>query len=143
MEGMMHFLGRGSGDIVVWPFLVLTNVVSSVLKHGPGSSIVVARLRFVYCCSRRETDLPVAFFWVWGGVLIRAFFSHSVETRSRSIYSWTGWSRLYERWRSVGLLSCKTLLWFENSGERPIKAGDSWFHSKWLWGQPDWRLVAG
>lgn len=33
-----------------------TRVVLSVLKHGPGSSIVVARIRSVSLCIRREAD---------------------------------------------------------------------------------------
>ena len=54
-----------------------------------------------YLCSRRETDMIATF--CEGQGLNRAW-NHSIETRSRSIYSWAGWSRSYERWRFVELI---------------------------------------
>ena len=61
-----------------------TRVVLSVLKHGPGSSIVVARIRS-FCFVFVGKPIPRSIFCVWGEVLIGPLVTALKPEAGRSI----------------------------------------------------------
>jgi len=110
-------------------------VPSPVLKHGPRSQTDTQGRR--YCCqyfSRTERD---QFFWRAHNTNAQrrpapCGLSSSVPVWTRKVvnYAWTRWSPGKPRWRSVAMLTCKSLAWFGYRSERLIEPPSSWFMSK-------------
>ena len=108
-----------------------------VLKHGP-RSLSIAR---VFECWKLECVMKVnrwePFLLIRGGTIGRSWSSvkdlspsTDVGTRKMVNYAWGGRSLGKPRWRSAGILTCKSIFKFRYRGERLIEPSSSWFPPK-------------
>jgi len=63
-------------------------------------------------------------------VVVGLSWSSPVRTRKMVNYAWAGWSQRKLWWRSVAVLTCKSIVGLGYRGERLIEPSSSWFLPK-------------
>ena len=103
-----------------------------VLKHGP-RSLTCARVQGWQTPERNESNSgrtfghdPPASILRENGLSVSVY----VGTRKMVNYAWIGWSQGKLWWRSVAILTCKSIVKFGYRGERLIEPSSSWFPPK-------------
>ena len=102
-------------------------------SHMPSESIRrterEARFLRVRCEPRVILTIDAAPAEAWQSAGFLSLSTH-VGTRKVVTYAWTGRSRGKPWWRSVAMLTCKSLVRFGYRGERLIEPPSSWFTPK-------------
>ena len=104
-----------------------------VLKHGPRS---LTGARVIQSCSGLWGEANAKWMIPFhlgairiGEIFLQDSLNHSVPVGTRKMvnYAWAGWSREKSRWRSVAVLTCKSIVRPGYRGERLIEPSSSWF----------------
>ena len=108
----------------------LNGSIRPVLKHGP-RSLTYAQVCGWQTRMRNESDS----WYICANDRPRSSergLSMSVEVRTRKMvnYAWSGWSQGKPWWKSVEILTCKSIFGTGYRGERLIEPSSSWFPPK-------------